>query len=107
MRTVRRMPNSIRLRKAVCPSKKCASIRGNHLWAWCITSKELGWSVIDSLVDFHLVQEFEDAQGNPKFGLHEVILDYCLKTSQTGHNPSRITGVPESGLGTVIEGRRV
>ena len=53
---------------------------------WCINSKELGWNVIDSLVDFHLLQEFKDAQGNPNFGLHDVVLDYCVKASQTGQN---------------------
>ena len=49
----------------LCVLPRCARVSEEILFgAWCITSKELGWSVIDTLVDFHLLQEFEDAQGN-------------------------------------------
>ena len=54
---------------------------------WCITNKELGWGLIDCLVDFHLVLEFADAQGNPQFGLHDVLLDHCKKMSQVEETP--------------------
>ena len=54
------------------------------LGAWCITDKKLGWSVIDSLVEFHLMLEFEDSEGPSKFGLHDVILGYCESASQSG-----------------------
>ena len=44
------------------------------------------WSVLDSLTDFHLVLEFEDAEGNMKYGLHDVVLEYCEQASRFGHN---------------------
>ena len=55
------------------------------LAAWCITSKKLGWSVIDCLVDFHLLMEFEDAHGQSVFGLHDVLLEYCENMSKKPH----------------------
>ena len=53
---------------------------------WCGPNKTVAWSVIDSLVDFHLFLEFKDGQGKSTFGLHDVILDYCEKISQVGRN---------------------
>ena len=54
---------------------------------WCITSKEFGWSVIECLVNFHLVLEFTDEEGNPRFGLHDVIMNYYETVSQDGESP--------------------
>ena len=54
---------------------------------WCMTNERLCWRVIDCLVDFHLLLEFEDTQGRPKFGLHDVLLDYCEQKSRTGRSP--------------------
>ena len=51
---------------------------------WCVRDKELGWNVIECLVDFHLVLEFTDSQGNSRFGVHDVIMDYCKRVSQGG-----------------------
>ena len=53
---------------------------------WCMTKKKVGWSVIDSLVDIHVVLEFEDAAGKPRFGVHDVLLDYCDQMSRAGDN---------------------
>ena len=53
---------------------------------WCMTKKKVGWSVIDSLVDIHVVLEFEDAAGKPRFGMHDVLLDYCDQMSRAGDN---------------------
>ena len=53
---------------------------------WCMTNKKLGWRVINSLVDIHVVLEYEDAAGIPKFGLHDVLLDYCEQMSRAGLN---------------------
>ena len=49
---------------------------------WGCTNKTIFWSVIDSLVDFHLLLEFEDVNGNSKYGLHDIILEYCVNASQ-------------------------
>ena len=51
-----------------------------------ITIETIGWGIIDRLVEFHLVLEFKDEQGKSRFGVHDVILDYCEKTSQYGRN---------------------
>ena len=73
---------------ALCVLPRSARVPENIiLGAWRINSKKLGWSVIDSLVDFHLLLEFEDAQGTLHFGLHDVLLDYCEKASQSGPDP--------------------
>ena len=53
---------------------------------WGSPDKTVAWSVVDSLVDFHLFLEFKDGQGKSTFGLHDVILDYCEKASQVGGN---------------------
>ena len=53
---------------------------------WGSIDKTMAWSIMDCLVDFHLVLEFKDGQGKSKFGLHDVILDYCGNVSQFGHN---------------------
>ena len=52
------------------------------LGAWPVT--ESANSLIDYLVEFHLLLEFEDAQGTLTFGLHDTILDYCENISQSG-----------------------
>ena len=44
---------------------------------WCNTNEKLGWDVIDCLVDFHLLQDFEDTTESSRYGLHDVLLDYC------------------------------
>ena len=38
--------------------------------------------IVDCLADFHLILEFEDADGKMKYGLHDVLLDYCMQASQ-------------------------
>ena len=53
---------------------------------WCGPNRTVAWSVVDSLVDFHLFLEFKDGQGKSTFGLHDVVLDYCEKASQVGGN---------------------
>ena len=44
------------------------------------------WSILNSLCDFHLVLEFEDTEGNMKYGLHDVVLEYCEQASRFGQN---------------------
>ena len=51
---------------------------------WGRTDTTMAWGIIDFLVDFHLLLEFQDEQGNSKFGVHDVILDYCRSESQYG-----------------------
>ena len=51
---------------------------------WGSIDNAIAWSVIDALVNFHLCLEFKDDQGKSKFGLHDVMLDYCEKESQFG-----------------------
>ena len=53
---------------------------------WCSINKTIAWSVIDSLVDFHLLLEFVDAEGKSTFGLHDVILGFCENASRSGEN---------------------
>ena len=53
---------------------------------WNHTSVTIAWIVLESLVDFHLLLEFEDAGGNMKYGLHDVLLDYCVQASQLGQD---------------------
>ena len=69
----------------LCVLPRSARVPGEIIFGiWCLTNKKLGWSVIDSLVDFHLLLEFNDAEGNARFGLHDVLLDFCEKSSQYG-----------------------
>ena len=53
---------------------------------WGSIVEAIGWSIIDCLVEFHLVVEFKDEQGKSQFGVHDVILDYCKKASQYRQN---------------------
>ena len=75
-----------------CFRRLCVFPRNAHVSeevifaAWCTSSKKLGWSVIDCLVDFHLLMEFEDAHGQSVFGLHDVLLEYCENTSKEGQD---------------------
>ena len=48
--------------------------------------QKLAWSVIDSLVNYHLLFELESVDGESTFGLHDVILDFCEKASKSGPN---------------------
>ena len=73
--------------RKLCVLPRSARVPGEVISAiWCISNKKVGWSVVDSLVDFHLLLEFKDGHGNPKFGLHDVLLDYCENATQTGEN---------------------
>ena len=51
-----------------------------------VADAAIGWSVINYLVDFHLLSEFQDGRGRPTFGMHDVILDYCEKASRSGQH---------------------
>ena len=71
----------------LCVLPRSGRVPGEVLFGiWCITNKKLGWSVVDCFVDFHLLLEFKDTHGKPKFGLHDILLDYCERTSQSGPN---------------------
>ena len=48
---------------------------------WGIYNKIISSMVVDCLADFHLILEFEDADGKMKYGLHDVLLDYCMQAS--------------------------
>ena len=37
----------------------------------------------ECLVEFHLLLESVDTEGKSSYGLHNVILDYCEKVSQS------------------------
>ena len=54
---------------------------------WGGTYKRIGWSVLSSLADFHLLLEIQDVEGNTRYGLHDVILDYCQQVSRFGQTP--------------------
>ena len=49
---------------------------------WGIYNKTISLMIVDRLVDFHLILEFADADGKMKYGLHDVLLDYCTRASQ-------------------------
>ena len=51
---------------------------------WCITNEKVGWDVMDCLVDFHLLQDLEGTKESSRYGLHDVLLDYC--ETQAGQN---------------------
>ena len=51
---------------------------------WCITNEKVGWDVMDCLVDFHLLQDLEGRNESSRYGLHDVLLDYC--ETQAGRN---------------------
>ena len=56
------------------------------IWKSTHASKKIAWNILNSLVGFHLLLEFEDSEGNVKYGLHDIILDYCQLASQFGQN---------------------
>ena len=53
---------------------------------WRNAGEAIARSVIDALVNFHLLLEFKDDRGKSSFGLHDVILDYCRNGSQYGQD---------------------
>ena len=72
----------------LCTLPRSGWVPGDVIFGiWGITNKKLGWIVVDSLVDFHLLLEFKNDQGIPRFSVHDVLLDYCKKMSQTGKHP--------------------
>ena len=53
---------------------------------WGMYNKKMALLILDYFADFHLLLEFEDAGGNMKYGLHDVLLDYCVQASQLGQD---------------------
>ena len=73
--------------RRLCVLRRSARVSEDVVFGiWGSTDNAIAWSVIDALVDFHLMLEFKDGQKKPKFGLHDVVLDYCEKESQYGQD---------------------
>ena len=52
-----------------------------------VADAAIGWSVINYLVGFHLLSEFQDGKGRPSFGMHDILMEYCENVSRFGRNP--------------------
>ena len=69
----------------LCILPRSARVSEEVMFAnWGNVNRSICWSVIDCLVNFHLLLEFEDVEGKSRFGVHDVILDYCKNASQSG-----------------------